>query len=373
MTPISRLAVLLCAAWFAVSCDTAAESSAPADAASTSDTVTASDTDTAPDTATASDTDTASGTDTVPDTDTASEDLPSPAALAAQVSREAYVDDLLFIASERDPGSDHWQAVQDLCAERFAALGYTVERHDFGGGVNVIGVLTGTDTPSEQVLVSAHYDHVPGCAGADDNATGVAGLFEVARVLAGEPHPRTLVVACWDLEELGLMGSAAYATRAAQREDDIVVAFVFEMIGYRDTAADSQEIPAGLNILFPEGYAEVEETGFRGDFLAVICNETATSSALLVESYTEDTSVPAITLVVPAGLETSPATTALQRSDHAAFWAHGYPAMMITDTANFRNPYYHCAAGPDSVDELDHDFAVAIVRGTTAAVAATLR
>src|SRR5205823_1076260 len=95
-----------------------------------------------------------------------------------------YVKDLEFVAKERTPGSPHWKEVQDLCATRFKDLGFMVELEEYATGVNVIGTRVGADTPIDIVSIGAHYDHIPGCPGADDNATGVAGLLEVARVLS---------------------------------------------------------------------------------------------------------------------------------------------------------------------------------------------
>src|SRR5690606_20146741 len=134
--------------------------------------------------------------------------------LSQCVEAARYQADLEAIAMPREPESAHWQAVQDLCAERLEGLGFTVERHAYATGVNVIGVREGTSEPQRRVLVGAHYDHIAGCAGADDNASGVAGALEAARVLAMASFPRTLVVACWDEEERGLIGSRAYAERA---------------------------------------------------------------------------------------------------------------------------------------------------------------
>src|SRR5205085_2928777 len=135
------------------------------------------------------------------------------------VDRAGFEADVISIAAPRTPRTPHWQAVQDLCADRFAALGYEVERHAYATGVNVIGVRTGTKLPAERIVVSAHYDSVPNCAGADDNGTGTAATLEVARVLSLQPHDRTLVVACWDEEERGLIGSSAYVARAKAAGD----------------------------------------------------------------------------------------------------------------------------------------------------------
>lgn len=142
-----------------------------------------------------------------------------------------YQADLEFVAAERPPGSDHWQEVQDLCAETFADLGMDVELHVYATGVNVIGRMAGTTLPDEQVLITAHYDHIEGCPGADDNGSGVAGLLESARVLAEGQAERSLVFACWDEEEAGLVGSEAWVSEAAARGDQVVTVFNYEMIG----------------------------------------------------------------------------------------------------------------------------------------------
>src|SRR3954468_16042361 len=110
-----------------------------------------------------------------------------------QVDLAMYQADLTAIAGTRSPNTPHWHEVQDRCAERFASLGFDVERQAYATGINVIGVLPGTKLPAERVVVSAHYDSVPNCEGADDNGTGVAATLEAARVLSLKPHDRTLV------------------------------------------------------------------------------------------------------------------------------------------------------------------------------------
>src|SRR5690606_6446465 len=104
--------------------------------------------------------------------------------------------------------------VQDLCADRLTELGYEVTLHNYGSGVNVIGRRPGATAPDEIVMVGAHYDHIDDCRGADDNASGVAAALEIARVLATVETQRTTMIACWDQEELGLIGSEAFVTAA---------------------------------------------------------------------------------------------------------------------------------------------------------------
>lgn len=288
-----------------------------------------------------------------------------------QVDRAAYEADLTTIAAPRSPGTPHWQTIQDMCADRFAALGFDVERHQYATGVNVIGVRTGTSKPAERVVVSAHYDSVPNCAGADDNGTGVAGVFEAARVLSKESHDRTLVVACWDEEERGLIGSTAYAKRAKAAGDAIVLSLVFEMIGYRSTAPNSQKTDAALAAVFPDAAAQIAANDNRGDFLLVVNDETATAAVADMQKGAKDVELPIVNISLLAPLKLS--IDGLRRSDHAPFWDADYPALFVTDTADFRNPHYHCLRQmPDVLADIDFDFAIANTKVVVGAAAAAL-
>ncbi|MBM4320058.1 MAG: M28 family peptidase, partial [Deltaproteobacteria bacterium] len=291
------------------------------------------------------------------------------AELAALVDPAEYRRDLLFIAQPRPPGNAHWQAVQELCATRFAEHGWIVERQEYGSGVNVIGTRPGRLARGGMVLVSAHYDHIPGCPGADDNGSGVAGTLQAARILAAGQFERTLAVACWDQEEDGLVGSLAFATRARQQGAQVVMSFVLEMIGYASTEPGSQVIPYGFDMIFTEQAAWVEQRQHRGDFVAVVVDDQAPAATAALARHGSAIGLPVLVLELSEQLRTSPMLYDLARSDHAAFWFNGYPGMMITDTSNFRNPCYHCAGGPDTVDTLDLGFAVLVVRATVAAAA----
>jgi Zn-dependent M28 family amino/carboxypeptidase len=290
---------------------------------------------------------------------------------AEQVDRKAYEADLTTIAAPRSPGTPHWQEIQDLCASRFAELGFDVERHAYATGVNVIGVRQGKSKPAERVVVSAHYDSVANCAGADDNGTGTAGVLEAARVLSKDDHERTLVVACWDEEERGLIGSSAYAARAKANGEAIVLSLVFEMIGYRSTEPDSQEVDAALAAVFPDAAAQIAANDNRGDFLLVVNDETATTAVTDMQKVAADVKLPIVNISLLAPLTKS--IDGLRRSDHAPFWDAGFPALFVTDTANFRNPHYHCLRQTsDAMADIDFDFAIANVKVVVGAAAAAL-
>jgi hypothetical protein len=316
-----------------------------------------------------------SGPDTETEGDTGDEGCSSnssAAELAACVDRDLYLADLEFIAQPRDPGSAHWQAVQDLCFDRFTEYGFETERQDYGLGVNVVGRKLGTETPDEQIVVAAHYDHIPGCNGADDNASGTAATLEAARVLSLRDYPRTLIVACWDQEELGLVGAKAYADMAATTGDQVLFNYNFEMIGYFDSAEGSQSVPSGIDLLFPDQYAELQSWNFTGDWIALVVDANGLPHAQNMAAHADALGLKYLVLDVPDDLKNSPLLSDLQRSDHAAFWAVNYPAMMITDTSEFRYDNYHCNAGEDAVELLDHDFARNVIASAVGGAADSL-
>jgi len=298
-----------------------------------------------------------------------------PLTLAPLVEKSRYLTDLEFIAEPRPPGSVKWQAVQDLCAKRLQDLGFTVSLHQYETGINVIGVIAGTSAPEQRVLLSAHYDHIKSCAGADDNGTGVAGILEAARVLVTETHARSLVVACWDEEERGLIGSDAYAKKAAAENEQIIFAYVLEMIGFKTDAPNSQELPLGVDLLFPDVVKEWKATDKRGDFIALIPNGSAAGNAAVADftNAADQLDLRVITLSVPDELKTEPLMGHLRRSDHASFWDYDFSSMMISDSAEFRNDRYHCSKGPDTVDYLDHDFATQVIQATVESARKMLR
>ena len=296
----------------------------------------------------------------------------SPQALADCVDSEAYAEDLAFIADVRPPGSAHWQEVQDLCASRLTEYGYEVVLDDYGTGINVVGRRLGKTEPEKTVVVGAHYDHIDDCPGADDNATGVAATLEIARLLSQVDFDRTILIACWDEEERGLIGSEAFVTDAVAAAEDVVIDFTFDAIGFRSDEPNTQSVPAGFDGVFPDVYADVEANDFRGDFVAIITHSLAHDEALAVASAADRIGLSQKVLEIPEGLENVAAFADLRRSDHASFWAEGYPAVFLTDTADFRNEHYHCFGGPDVVADLDTAFAVDITRAALEASAIAL-
>lgn len=293
------------------------------------------------------------------------------------VDETRYAEDLAYIAIDRTLRSPGHDMVRDFCALRLSELGFNVELDSYGTGVNVIGRIEGTADPSETVVLSAHYDSIcTGCPGADDNASGVAGVLEAARVLSKARYNKTLVIALWDEEEKGLksprglIGSRSYSARARHEKKDIILAVVFEMIGYRSFEPGSQKFPQRMKAFFPDEMNRIAENQNRGDFICLTVNEDAHIYSDIYTAFAEDIALPVTTLKISRRLFN---IHDFRRSDHAAFWEKGYSAMMIGDTINYRNENYHCKKGKvDSISRLDTAFARDTIRATVATLAKIL-
>lgn len=296
----------------------------------------------------------------------------SAAALARCVDQEAIADDVGFIADIRIPGTPHWLAVQEMCADRLTMLGFDVQLHEYATGINVVGRRLGTTRPQELVLIGAHYDHIPNCLGADDNATGVAGALEVGRVLTQIDTERTVAIGCWDEEELGLLGSSAWVALGKDPEETVVAYYNYDMIGFATDEPDTQGIPFGFDAIFPEQYAEVEANEFRGDFILMAADELAQEQADAFVAHAQLLELPTVPAILDSASKNSDLFSDLRRSDHAPFWAADIPALFFTDSANFRNPAYHCASGEDTIESLDFAFARNVTAATVGSAAETL-
>lgn len=202
-----------------------------------------------------------------------------------------------------------------------------------------------------QVLVVAHYDTVPNSPGADDNASGVAGLLEAANALACHRFRHDVVFVAFALEEYGNPGSLRFVEQAMASDVTIVGAFDLEMIGY---TGPSQTVPTGIQAPAVGNFIGVVGNR-RSERLVSLFKETAT---LVVPS------LPVQALVVEGNGENLPL---VRQSDHAPFWDAGYPAVMITDTAFLRNPHYHLPT--DTLDTLDLSFLQQVTAATAASVA----
>lgn len=224
---------------------------------------------------------------------------------------------------------------------------------------NVIGRLKEATLDQERLVIGAHYDTVVGSPGADDNASSLAVLLETARVLT--PLCQTLrggwvpEFAAFSLEEPGFIGSADYLVKAEAAGLRIWGAVILECVGYTDHTPGSQLTPPGLPFPLPD----------KGHFIGLLGNEPAKAIKEAFESAARrhTPSLPCICFLVPGNGALLPDA---RRSDHVPFWDKGYPAVMLTDTADFRNPHYHRAS--DRRETLDISFITQVAKALSAAV-----
>jgi Zn-dependent M28 family amino/carboxypeptidase len=237
----------------------------------------------------------------------------------------------------------------------FAALGYTVAAQRYAvGSIEVRNLeveVAGGARRSEIVVVGAHYDSVAGAVGANDNGSGVAAVIELARLMRDSRPARTLRFVAFVNEEPPFfkseaMGSRRYARRARERGENIVAMFSLETIGYYSDRPGSQRYPFPLGLFYPS----------TGHFIAFVSN--LGSRPLLHEAlaaFRRHAKFPSEGVAAPAFVP------GVDWSDQWSFWREGYPALMVTDTALYRYPYYHTME--DTPDKLDYERMARLVAG----------
>ncbi|SFE02510.1 M28 family peptidase [Nitrosomonas sp. Nm166] len=239
-------------------------------------------------------------------------------------------------------------------------LGYEVhaQGYDMEGvwSENLEIEIQGGAHASEIVLVGAHYDSVRGSPGADDNASGVAALLEIARHLSAIKPERTLRLVAFVNEELfnsAEMGSKIYARAARKRNDDIRIMLSLEMLGCYSDQPDSQNYPSFLRWFYPN----------RGNFIGFVSNlKSRRALKELARAFAANSNFPFETLASPASVP------GVGWSDHLSFWQQGYQGVMVTDTAFYRYPHYHRAS--DTPEKLDYNRMARVVEGVAGALAA---
>jgi hypothetical protein len=235
--------------------------------------------------------------------------------------------DLEALAAVRATAGDRQQA-RAYITQSLTAAGWSVQRQAFPGGINLYADHPGTDPQAGMVILGAHYDSVARSPGADDNATGVAAVLEVARLFAPISTRRTLRLVLFDLEETGLEGSTAFVAEDAL-VDGLYGAVILEMLGYACEEPGCQRYPDRLPIAPPTD---------RGNFLAALGDRPHADLLGAFQPLAGSESPAVISLAVPTGGGILPDFI---RSDHAPFWRKGLGAVLLTDTAEFRTPHYH--------------------------------
>lgn len=244
---------------------------------------------------------------------------------------------------------------RDFLTTELTDAGYTVNRQEYtADGItysNLEVEIPGTTRADEILVIGGHYDSAFTSPGANDNGTGAVSVLALAREFVGTKPMRTLRFVEFTNEEPPFfqtkdMGSLVYANRSKQRGEKIVGMFSLETLGYFSSEPQSQKYPSPLNFLYPN----------QGNFISFIGN--IDSRELLrntIRSFRAQAKFPSEGAALPSALP------GVGWSDQWSFWAQGYQAVMITDTAPFRYPYYHTL--DDTVDKIDFEKLSRVVSG----------
>ncbi|MCC6726119.1 MAG: M28 family peptidase [Saprospiraceae bacterium] len=295
-------------------------------------------------------------------------------ALVDQVDSIRLFGDMTFLEGirHRITGATHLQEAKDFiwftCLDR--GLETTEQSFNFGSyaAKNIIGRHIGTGANGDTYILGGHFDSVDDAPGADDNASAVAGMMEAMRILSQFPTKKSIKFIGFDLEEEGLVGSLRYVQSGIQSGENILGMIDYEMIGYYSEAPNSQTLPTGFNLLFPDAYAAVQSQDFKGNFITNVGKQGGSATLMQQFKTHASTYAPGLrTINVEAPNAWQSLTPDLGRSDHAAFWLQNIPAIMLTDGANFRNPHYHTPG--DTLGTLNFSFMCNVVKGTIATLA----
>lgn len=245
----------------------------------------------------------------------------------------------------------------DFIEEKFRLYGCDAKRQSFLYSKNtyydIICEVKGTGHAQDGILVvGAHYDTVSGTPGADDNASGIAGLLELVRLTALKPLQETIRFVAFSLEEppvfmTSRMGSYVYAKSLKEEGARVHGMISLEMLGYYCTRKGCQHYPLpGFRWMYPD----------KGDFIAFVGNISSKPFTMKVKNAFK-----AVSHFPVESLNAFSAVPGVSFSDHCSFWKFGYPAFMVTDTAFYRNPHYH---GPgDIASTLDYERMTELVTG----------
>ncbi len=242
------------------------------------------------------------------------------------------------------------------------SYGYAVAHQTAGSSENLIAAIEGDVDPNRVFVVGAHFDTVSDTPGADDNASGVAAVLEIARVLAGRRSDYTIHLVFFALEEVGMDGSETYAQTASAEGVNVIGMVSLDMIAYTCDTPGCQivipEIPGCLS--FENPIPDV------GTFIGAVSN-TASADLLADFAVRARRQVPALEVETGTVAGVGECFPDSRRSDHKSFWDEGFPAMVLSDGAEARNPHYHQAS--DTLETLDLAFATNVARAAMVSAA----
>ncbi len=245
------------------------------------------------------------------------------------------------------------QAVANYIQQQLQGTGGKIKTQSYEvGGKTYQNVLAEYGPETAHILVvGAHYDTYEELPGADDNASGIAGLLALGKLLGQTKLDTRIVLAAYTLEEPPFfysnnMGSAVHARSLKKKDQTVDLMICLEMIGFFTEAPDSQDYPNPLlHLYYPP----------KGNFITIVDQLFSNQARPMKQLFTEITDIPTYSINAPSAIE------GVDFSDHRSFWNEGYPAIMVTDTAFYRNKAYHTSE--DTADRLDYPKMAQVVYG----------
>ena len=275
---------------------------------------------------------------------------------------KAHLQELTVTIGERSVGvPENLERTAEYIESFYQNLGIAVHRepYDYRNFTvfNVVAEIVAGTRAKNRFVVGAHYDSVMGTVGADDNASAVAVQLETARQLKLVLETQKLNLAVkfvsFALEEPPVygtryMGSRVYAKKARKNNEQIDGMICLEMVGYACYEKGCQGYPFPLMFF---GYPK------EGNFIGIVGNTKSKAfTKALVSAFFKNKELPVVKLNVPLNGRILPS---VRLSDHASFWDQGFKAVMITDSAFYRNPHYHTSL--DTMEKLDYDYMAELV------------
>ena len=273
-----------------------------------------------------------------------------------------HLQELTVTIGERSVGvPENLERTVEYIESFYQNLGITVHREPYNYRnftvCNVVAEITAGTRAKNRFVVGAHYDSVMGTVGADDNASAVAVQLETARqlklVLETQQLDLAVKFVSFALEEPPVygtryMGSRVYAKKARKNNEQIDAMICLEMVGYACYEKGCQGYPFPLMFF---GYPK------EGNFIGIVGNSKSKAfTHALVSAFFKNRELPVVKLNVPLNGRILPS---VRLSDHASFWDQGFKAVMITDSAFYRNPHYHTSL--DTMEKLDYEFMAELV------------
>ncbi len=257
------------------------------------------------------------------------------------------------VLSEDIP-SRNWDRPEDLdkaatyIRQQWESIGLTVEEQLFQVRENtyrnvIVKFESKTNKHKEKIIIGAHYDVAHNYPGADDNASGTAGLIELARMLKGLSLDKDIELVAYSLEEPPMfgtnnMGSFFHAERESLNNSKIDLMISLEMIGYFSDEPKSQDYPISvLGLFYPD----------KGNYIGVVDKLSSRRATQVKKVMRKSTNLPVHSISGPTAIQ------GVNYSDHLNYWNFGYDAVMITDTSFYRNKAYHTKE--DTADRLDYE------------------